>query len=157
MRLPRLRFTIRRMMVVVTVFGVVTVELINLPEAAWVGHASIPLEFVILDALTGQPLEGASIRLVESTPEYEATTGAEGRSKIIINAMIGGRSSLVRNTRVVNYAWALVVTADHYRGVNEPLWEVARGPRYHSDPAPPPIVVRPVPCRWACNEGFARN
>ena len=80
MRLLRLRFTIRRMMVVVTVFGVVTVVLINLPWAAWVGHASIPLEFVILDALTGQPLDGASIRLVESTPEYEVTTGAEGRA-----------------------------------------------------------------------------
>ncbi len=145
MRLPRLRFNIKRMMVVFAVFGVMTVVLIILSEADWVGHASIPLEFVILDAVTGQPLEGASIRLVESRPEYEATTGAEGRAKIIINAMIGGRSSLVRNTRVVNYAWELVVAADHYRGVNESLREVTRGPRYHSDPAPPPIVVRLVP------------
>jgi len=42
------------MMVVFAVFGVMTVVPSILPEADWVGHASIPLEFVILDAVTGQ-------------------------------------------------------------------------------------------------------
>ena len=147
--MPRnqLQFTVLSLMVAVAVLSVVTAVLIRLsPEAAWVGFASIPLEFVILDAPTGQPLEGASVRLIESTPEYDAITAADGRAKFVIHAMITGRSSLVRDTRSVKYAWTLSVTCDGHQGINQNLREITQGPRYHSDPAPPPIVIRLTRC-----------
>jgi hypothetical protein len=111
-------------------------------EAAWVGHASIPLEFVILDAQTGKPLDGASVRLLEVRPEYEAATGADGRARIVVDAMVGGRSSLGRKTRRVNYAWAVSVTCRDHEGYYQALSKVTQGPPYHSDPVPPPIVIR---------------
>jgi hypothetical protein len=143
----QLQFTVTSLIVAGAVVAVVAPVLIYLSsEDAWVGHASIPLEFVILDAPTGRPLEGASVRLVEWTPEYEASTGADGRANIAIYAMIGGRSSLVRKTRSVNYAWALAVTCGGHEGINQALSDVTRGPRYHSDSAPPPIVIRLARC-----------
>ncbi len=150
MRLPRLRLTVRRLMAAVGVVAVVTFVLIALlPEAAWVGHASVPLEFLILDSSTGQPIERATLRLVEGNPEYEATTGPDGRAKVVLQVTTAGRASPLRSTRAVNYAWMLLVTADRHQGVREDLRGVTRGPRYHSDSAPPPIVIRlaPVPLR----------
>jgi hypothetical protein len=146
--LGRPQFTVTGLMIAVAVFAVMTAALFHLyPEAVWVGRTSIPLEFVILDAPTGQPLQGASIRLTENTPEYRATTAADGRAKIVIDATIGGRSSLVRNTRLVNYAWALLISCEGHRTVNQDLRDVTRGPSFQSDLAPPTIVVRLAPCR----------
>jgi hypothetical protein len=79
-KLPSLRLNVRRLMAVVGVVAVVTFELIALlPEAGWVGHAWVPLEFLILDSSTGQPIERATLRLVETNPEYQAITGPDGR------------------------------------------------------------------------------
>ena len=121
---------------------VLAVILLAIPlfqDAAWVGSATIPLEFLILDASTGRPVSGASVALAEGDPEYRATTGPDGTARLIIRAMIGGRSG----TRSVNYGhWALVISADGYKGVNDDLRHHTRDPRYHSEAVPPPIVVR---------------
>jgi hypothetical protein len=132
-------------MIAVAVFAVVMYVLIALPAADWVGGASIPLEFLVLDATTGRPIEGASLRLVLEEgrdPEYEATTGADGQAKVCIRAMTYGQSFLLRSTRFVRYHWTLIITADHHVGATLSLYELTRGARYHSDPAPPPIVIR---------------
>jgi hypothetical protein len=142
MWLPRVRFTLQQLMIVVPIVAVTVFVPIMLPEAVWVGFASIPLEFLILDASTGQPIEGATIRLTESTPEYQAVTGPDGRARLTIEAVIAGRSSLARDTRTVNYHWMLLVTAGRHRELREDLGELTRSPRYHSDPVPPPIVIR---------------
>jgi hypothetical protein len=144
MQLPRVRFTVRWMMVGVAVVALV---LVVEPEAAWDGHATIPLDFRVLDASTERPIEGASIRLDEGSPEYKATTGPDGCAKVIIRTMTGGRSSLLRNTRTVDYGWRLVISADGYGGLIDDLRRFTREPRYHSAPAPPPVVIRlaPVP------------
>jgi hypothetical protein len=132
-----------RMMVAVAVVTVAALVLTTiLTEAAWSGHASIPLEFLILDAATGRAIDGASIRLVEGDPEYQATTGPDGRAKVLLWATVGGRSSFLRDTRAVNYAWTFLVDCNGYRSVTENLREVTRDARYHSDPAPPSIVIR---------------
>lgn len=147
MRCHQLQFTVHGLSIAVAVFAVVTAVLIRLsPVAVWVGYASIPLEFVILDAPTGQPLEGALVRLAEYTPEYNAVTTADGRAKFDIHAMITGRSSLIQGTRTVNYAWTLSVACDGHQGISQDLREVTREPGYHSGPAPPPIVVRLARC-----------
>jgi hypothetical protein len=139
MRVSRVRF---RVLLLVTSIAIAVVVLVALNDAAWVGHASVPLEFRVLDDSTGRPIEGASIRLAEGDPEYRATTGTDGRAKMVIRAMIGGRSSLIRTTRAVNYAWRLEVTADGHKGVTDYLGDHTRGNRYHSDASPPPVVIR---------------
>ncbi len=144
MRRPRIQFVLGRIMVGVAVIAVLALVLPTLlTEAIWSGHSSIPLEFLILDSATGQPIDGASIRLVEGHPEYQATTGPDGRAKVILHAAVGGRSSLLRHTRAVNYGWwALLVDCKGYREVTESLREVTRDARYHAVPSPPPIVIR---------------
>ncbi len=132
------RFLIGTVALLLAVSGLVAL----LSDAAWVGHSSISLEFLILDASTGKSIEGAKVQLVEGQPEYEATTGLGGRAKFVVDAVVGGRDSLFRRTRAVNYAWALAVDRDRYRAVFKDLREFTRDVRYHSDSEPPPIVIR---------------
>lgn len=142
MGLPRVRFTVRAMMVAV---AVVALLLVAQPEAVWVGHATIPLGFLILDASTGRPIEGASIHLdlEKENPDYKATTGPDGHAEVVIQAMTTGRSSMVRHTRTVNYGkWMLVVAADGYESLTDDLRKLTLEPRYHYDAAPPPVVIR---------------
>jgi hypothetical protein len=143
MELRRPRFTVIALMGLVAACGIAMAVLVNFSsEADWVGFASIPLEFVVVDAASGKPIDGAAIDLTESSPEYSAVTGTDGRAKLIIHALISGRSSLRRETRSVNYSWGLTVTCDRYEPVYEALQNVTRDTRFHSDKAPPPIVIR---------------
>jgi hypothetical protein len=142
MGLSRVRFTVRWMMGVVATAAVVAFTLIATTDSCYVGYMSVPLEFLILDASTGQPIEGASVRLIEGDPAYETTTGSDGRSKIVIRAPAVGRS---RSTRVAIYPWTLTVTANRYAGVTDKLGSVMRALRYHRDAVPHPIVIRLVP------------
>jgi hypothetical protein len=114
-------------------------------EASWVGKATIPLDFLILDASTGKPIAGASISLLRGRSEYAATSGPDGRATIVITATIGGRSSIFRRTRSVNYSWEIAINADEYEPVHDALQTFTRDRRYHSEPAPPTIVVRLEP------------
>jgi hypothetical protein len=43
---------------------------------------------------------------------------------------------------VVTVTWMLVITADHHVGATLFLGDLTRGPRYHSDSVPPPIVIQ---------------
>ncbi|WP_309379033.1 hypothetical protein [Paludisphaera borealis] len=118
-------------------------------DAVWSGQATIPLEFVVLGASTGRPIEGAVIRQMDETgSKYEAVAGPDGRVKIAIQARIAGRSSLLRRTRSVNYQWLLDVTADRHERLNEDLGRLTRDPAYHYGPVPPPIVIRLAPRLW---------
>lgn len=148
MRLPRVQFTVRQMMIAVAVIGVVFLVTLDLPEAAWDGSASVPLEFLTLDCATGHPINGATIRLAEGNTENRATTGPDGSAKLVIRAITGGRSSAVRNTRIVVYTtWSMAISADGYEGLNDDLGKYTQGPRFHSDLIPPPIVIRLPPER----------
>jgi hypothetical protein len=133
-------------MVVVALIAIgIFVLMVLTPVALWTGRATIPLEFLILDASTEKPIAGASIRLTEGMVDYVAASGPDGRATIVVDARTGGRSSIFVNTRYVNYAWAVVITADQHEPVNEDLKNFTRDPHYHSDPAPPPIVIRLAP------------
>ena len=90
---------------VIAVAGIASISLLS--ESAWVGRASIPLEFVVLDASTGHPVGGgAMVRLAEVHPEYQAATGPDGRAKFVVEATVSSDDSLIRRTRAVNYASA---------------------------------------------------
>ncbi len=139
---PAVKFTLRRMMVAAMVFLLVLFATSLLSEALWVGSASVPLEFLCLDASTGRPIEGASVTLAEGHPEYRATTGADGKAHLVIRTTTAGRSSVIRSTRSVHYGrWSLVITANGYKSLNDSLRSHTLEPRYHSDAIPPPIVI----------------
>ncbi len=140
----------RRVIAYVTAFVVIAVLGTGaFTEVVWVGRATIPLEFVILDASTGRPIEGASIRLFfegnEENPECEAVAGPEGRARVVIQARTVGRDSLFRHTRGVNYNWFVAVTADGHLKDLQYLATLTRAPAYHHDKVPPPIVFRLTP------------
>ena len=146
MELRRPRFTVIALMGLVAACGIAMAVVVNLPfEAVWVGSASIPLDFVVVDAASGKPVNGATIRLTESSPEYCTVTGRDGRAEILIDAMTGGRSSWRRETRSVNYSWGLSIACDRYEDVNAGLRELTQAPSYHSGKTPPPIVIRLKP------------
>lgn len=137
-----MRFTMRRMMFAVGIMAGFLFLVSSLFEAVWVGRATIPLEFVILDDSTGKPIRGASIWLTEGTPEYRATADSNGRAKLLIRATVAGHSSRVRSTRAVNYgSWRLVVAGGGF-DLNADLRMLTKDARYHYDATPPPIVIR---------------
>ncbi len=145
MRLSRVRFTVRRMIVALAASATL-LAFESCSDRVWSGHASVPLEFLILDAPTGRPIAGASVWLGEVQPEYAASTGPDGRAKFVVLAHTAGRSSqLGSSTRSVDYEWALSVSVEGYEDVYEALKDHTRGPRYHSGEVPPPIVIRLSP------------
>lgn len=139
-----MRLSVREMILVVAIAAFAIALAIALsPDAYWVGGASIPIDFLVLDASTGQPIGGASVRLAEGNPEYQATTDPTGKARIVIQATTAGRSSLRRRTRSVNYGrWWLVVSAIGYMPLEDDLGRYTRDRRYHYDASPPPIVIR---------------
>ena len=149
MRLPRPRFTLRQLMLCIALIAVGIAMLIGAcgSEAFWVGEASVPLEFQIRDASAGKPIAGASVGLTKGRSDYQATTGPDGRAFLLITTTVGGRSSMFRQTRSVNYSWALAIKAAGYGAMTCDLHDLTRTPQYHSAPSPPPIVIRlaPVP------------
>jgi hypothetical protein len=131
----------------------VAIALLNIgSEAVWVGHATIPLEFLVLDDSTGRPLGGASVRLLvedtperEAYPECEATTGPDGRARLTHTSMVTGRESAFRSTRTVNYNLALDIKAVEHEEMRVPLRDLTRDRRFHSRSAAPLIVIRVFP------------
>jgi hypothetical protein len=145
MQLPHVRFKSGWVLLAVESFGLLFLAVPLLSVEKWLGTASIPLEFLILDSSTGRAIDGASVRLTEGAPEYRAASGPDGRARLIIRADTGGESwfGCEIGTRSVHYGrWALVISAEGYEGLNDDLNRFTQGARYHSDAVPPPIVIR---------------
>ena len=146
-RLPRMT---RRWILAVAVaaVGIVSLDLVN--GALWVGHAEIPLHFLILDSSTGQPLKGAVLRFVppdvpsdETEPIVcEAITGADGRARLVHTFMTSGYSSALKRTRTVNYSMVLVINAADHEAHRTYLWDITREPGFHWELVPPLTVIR---------------
>jgi hypothetical protein len=119
-----------------------------LPEANSVGHTTLPLEFLVVDAATGRPVPGSLVQLKGATPEYKAPlTDRDGRAKLVIQAMCGGRSSLFRSTRNVQYGeWEVSTESAGYETYRAGLSQFTHDHRYHDrDAVPPPIIIRIMP------------
>ena len=117
---------------------------LSMADALWVGSATIPLEFIVVDANTNMPVSGSLVQLKEGPPEYVApVTGQDGRTRLVIKAMCAGRSSIFRRTRSVNYEfWEARVEADGYETFRDVLSNLTRDPRYHDQNAVlPPIQI----------------
>jgi hypothetical protein len=143
MLLPRLKQWLPMGVTGAAAILVVMVEVSR--DALWVGHDSISLKFLILDAPSGRPIEGATILLPEKTPEYRATTGQDGVAELVARFMVAGRSSFLRQTRSVNYSTLLKISAEGHRVAKGDLQNYTQAPRYHSETNPPLIVIRLEP------------
>jgi hypothetical protein len=132
MRVLGRRLKVWRLMVAVAIVTLILVIAIRSFDRLWIGHASIPLEFLALDASTGRPIDGTSIRLIDGPPEYEAMTGPDGKARIVLEAMAAGSASLFHRTRSVNYLfWRLVISAKGYKSVKDDLNKYTWDPRFH--------------------------
>ena len=133
-------------------------------RALEVGHTNVPLDFVIIDAGSEQPIAGASILLQD--PDYldlppqvpqtlAATSGLDGHYRVtLMGLMFSAESSVTEDGkflkslgRWVRYPnWELHVSADGYQKLRvsyQDFREKYMGDRrYHEDSIPPPIVVR---------------
>jgi hypothetical protein len=110
-------------------------------EALWVGFATVPLRFIVLDSATQRPVPAASIRLY-GDPAYVAhPTGPDGTTTVTIKAMCSGRSSILRQTRTVNYGrWQLRVDAEGYVGLQGELTDRTTDGRFHEGKTAPPMI-----------------
>src|SRR5262245_40658834 len=144
--------------VAVAAAGLVLLDFLN--GALGVGHADLPLDFLILDSSTGQPLKGAVLRFVppdvpsdETEPIVcEAITGADGRARLVHTFLTSGYSSALKNTRAVNYNMVLVIKAADHEEHRADLWDITREPGFHSNSVPPLTVIR-LPRRSSRRDG----
>lgn len=140
MALPRPRFTIQGLMVSVAIVSVAFAVLS--PDGCYVGFDPVTLRFLVLNASTGQPIEGASIGLNPASkelPAHEAVTGPDGRTEVDIQAPAFGRS---RGLRFIRYPWQLTLSHDRYATLSDDLGGIIKGLGTRGHSTPPPIVLR---------------
>jgi hypothetical protein len=129
-----------------------------------VGHVDVPLDFVFLDAATGRPVAGASLRLRDldwiNEPPREPesivrSSGPDGHARIKLKGMMvtscdrvtqDGRFSSQLSRSVRYPAWECRVTAEGYQDLEVSYEEfrsrVTGDRRLHEDSIPPSIVFR---------------
>jgi hypothetical protein len=161
MRPPRMRSTIRGMMAGVAVVSLV-VWLIrdhDRTRSLGIGQTSVPLTFLVCDADSGAPIEGAMIRLED--PDYadlppkppkivDLSTGREGRATFVLEAQVYmvRRSSPEWEWRIRYPSWQMRVVAGDYAEFSDAFTDYAAergGVGFHKGvlpPPSPPIVVK---------------
>jgi hypothetical protein len=138
-----IRITTRTLLVMPISAALLLIVLNLFTIGLWVGYADVPLEFIILDVETNEPVEGAVLRMTGELPYMPPATGADGRTAIVIHAMCGGECSLLKRTRSVNYSpWDLTIDAEGFEHAREELNRYTRDRKFHDYAAvPPPIVI----------------
>jgi hypothetical protein len=91
----------------------------------WVGSTDLTVEFITIDADTGQQIAGAKIKIhsdggfyKEREPrDFELTTGGDGTAQYqCLNSMCFGTSSMLTNTFAVHLPWwNYIVSAPGYQ------------------------------------------
>ena len=147
MRLPRVQFTVRQMMIAVAGSAFVLAYIGTGTSKLGCGSASVRLTFHVLDGRNGRPIAGATIQYGQfrSYPSAmsSVSTGADGSASAIIETGATTYSGpFFRRYRCLNYGEELQVEARGYRPVSNSLRVYAMSPDYHNSPTPPPIVIR---------------
>lgn len=158
MRIPRVRITIRGAMIGVAVVALVLWLIL---AVRWdsrvghgIGHTSIPLVFSVCDAVSGAPIEGATIRLED--PDFASSpmppwvvaleTGRDGRVTFVLEThvyMVRRRSSPEWKWRIVYPQWVMTVAAGGYAEFSAGFADHAAergGVGFHKGPLPPPSL-----------------
>jgi hypothetical protein len=144
-----------------------TLSLLFLPDrkvSLGVGHVDVPLDFVFLDAASGQAVAGASLRLQDldsgNDPPQEPyaivrSSGPDGHARVKLEGLMFYSSDRVTQegrllrhlSRTVSYpAWECNVTAEGYQDLKV-SYEDFRAKytgdrRFHGESMPPAIVFR---------------
>jgi hypothetical protein len=123
---PRLayRISVRTLLLLPVVVAPLLVALLPvLPYVASVSTSS-PFHFEIVDDETGQPIAGASVRLIDPRFAMDdqdnqgvvAVTGADGRAEYFLFANIQGREGMLGRTETISYhPWLIRVEAPGHR------------------------------------------
>src|SRR5207302_198256 len=122
------------------------------------GHVNVPLDFMVIDADSKQPIAGASILLQDADhrgsppePPYTMliTTGPDGHATFVLrHAMVDSGWNAITGRRLyrrVGYPlWEMQVSASGYQDFRvsyEEFWtSFLKDRRFHEDAVPPPIV-----------------
>jgi len=146
MRVPRVRFTVRRMMVVVAVVAVALAYLGTGSTRLGCGSVSLLLTFHVVDDQDGSPVPGASIGLFRdfSGPaKASATTGTDGSARAVWETGATWYSGpFFRQYRCLSYAEGLRILAHGYQPEEAILQEFTADSAYHNRSSPPPILIR---------------
>jgi len=155
MRLPAM--TIKRWMIVILVAALGMFFLRYRPRSIslGVGSKNVTIDFVVTNADSGQPIEGASIHLwtpdfLESTGlpyTVDLTTGSDGKAKFSVELMTYVHHDLGTGEcifyRVVYPHWEITCVADGYSAQDASFVKVQReNPLFHQVAQPPPIAIR---------------
>ena len=162
MRLPHVRFTVRRMVAMGLVF--IAAGLAGgwmFPMVTWVGPAARNLRFRVLYPTRGVPVPGARVALVhpydpEQTP-IEGVTDADGEVELRGEFRRFGGTDAWGRDRVTYFSyspWEVEARAEGFQGYTAALGEQtfrspgppgAREPLRLGDPAPSPIAISTRP------------
>jgi hypothetical protein len=109
------------------------------------GDLEVPLEFVVVDAGDGRPIEGALVRVVDAFRDENATgshSGRDGRARMRHGFAMRGVSRSYRRSGSVSFedCW-LEVSAAGYRSSTTTLLDFTGTRRDLDDPRPPVITV----------------
>lgn len=136
-------FRVRTLMLLPIVIGLSLVLLNYVMAAFWVGSADIPLDLLVVDALTQRPIDNAAIALETDGSLNQVRTTSDGYARTRIHATIGGKASLFYRTRSVNYgSWWLTVSSPGHERHASLLNQHTDDPRFHTGEKPPPIIIR---------------
>jgi hypothetical protein len=111
----------------------------------WTGSKDVRLRFLVVDAKTRAPIQGASVVLYHLGGDdgREVKTGPNGAANLTIPCMTAGRSSLFEYSGSVTFwEWRISVSKERYAGPDkvELLYWTGEG-RDINSPDPPPIRV----------------
>src|SRR5262249_36053321 len=131
MKLPRVRFTVRWLMIAVAVvavgLGIILRWDSDTQVSFGVGHVRIPVVFLVTDGGSGRPIGGATVRLRDRDydnnpiPPYalDLKTGPDGRATVLdrwqFYVSTGLPSGRLRFYRVAYPHWEMTFTADGYQ------------------------------------------
>jgi hypothetical protein len=146
MRVPRVRFTVRQMMVAVAGSAVALAYLGTGSTRLGCGSASVLLTFHVVDDQDGRPIAGARIALTwdySGPPAASVISGIDGLARVRYDVGATWYSGpFFREYRCLSYGEAVQVQADGYRSVDQLLHEYTSDAAYHNSSVPPPIVIR---------------
>lgn len=145
--MSRFRFRIRTLLALPLAAALLLLALDAMSHTLGAGPpTTVRLPFLVLDAATGGPIAGASIRIAEDRCSGASVgdTDRDGRATAALTVRSVLDSSLFRRTRTLDYdAWQLLVSADGYDSPWTSLPTLTSDRRYHDvDAVPPTIAIR---------------
>jgi hypothetical protein len=153
------------LLVLSSVFAALTV-LLHRPSTLLlaVGNGDVSFDIVILDAASGQPIAGASVRLQDPDSINEPlkepysivrSSGPDGCARIKLKGlMVTSRDRVTEDGRFLTHlsrsvrypSWECHVNAEGYQDLKVSYQDFRSrytgGRRFHEESAPPPIVLR---------------